>query len=108
MATSMVLAETIKKLSQKEEVAMEICGGRHEIVETLLPAMIAVLREINRPRYPTVPMRLLAEDAAVTMWNNKVMGLRGDTIGLKSPHKTRSHLLEIITQRACFKYLKFV
>jgi len=29
--------------------------GRHEIVEAPLPAMIAVVREINRPRYPTVP-----------------------------------------------------
>jgi electron transfer flavoprotein beta subunit len=45
--------------------------------------MIAVLREINRPRYPKVPMRLIAQDASVTLWNNKVMGLREDTIGLK-------------------------
>ncbi len=28
-------------------------------------------------------MRLLAEDATVTLWNNKVMGLREDIIGLK-------------------------
>jgi electron transfer flavoprotein beta subunit len=130
LATSLVLAEAIKRLGQKEEVAMVICGrqtidgdtaqvgpgiatrlgysqltlvdrienvdlqakkvrvsrrleGRHEIVEAPLPAMIAVLREINRPRYPTVPMRLMAEEAPVTLWNNKVMGLRDDTIGLK-------------------------
>lgn len=130
LATSLVLAEAIKKLGQKEEVAMVFCGrqtidgdtaqvgpgiatrlgysqltlvdrienvdmqakkirvrrrleGRHEVVEAPLPAMIAVLREINRPRYPTVPMRLFAQDATVTLWNNKVMGLREDTIGLK-------------------------
>ena len=130
LATSLVLAEAIKRLGQKEEVAMVICGrqtidgdtaqvgpgiatrlgypqltlvdrienvdlqakkvkvsrrleGRHEIVESPLPAMIAVLREINRPRYPTVPMRLMAEEFPVTLWNNKVMGLRDDSIGLK-------------------------
>jgi len=130
LATSLVLAEAIKRLRQKEELAVVICGrqtidgdtaqvgpgiatrlgypqltlvdrienvdlqakkvrvsrrleGRHEIVEAPLPAMIAVLREINRPRYPTVPMRLMAEEAPVTLWNNKVMGLRDDTIGLK-------------------------
>jgi len=130
LATSLVLAEAIKRLSQKEELAVVICGrqtidgdtaqvgpgiatrlgypqltlvdrienvdlqakkvrvsrkleGRHEIVEAPLPAMIAVLREINRPRYPSVPMRLMAEEAPVTLWNNKVMGLREDTIGLK-------------------------
>jgi electron transfer flavoprotein beta subunit len=150
LATSLVLAEAIKRLGQKEEVAMVICGrqtidgdtaqvgpgiatrlgypqltlvdrienvdlqakkvkasrrleGRHEIVEAPLPAMIAVLREINRPRYPTVPMRLMAEEAPVTLWNNKVMGLREDTIGLKgsatqvrrifSPQRAKGELL---------------
>jgi electron transfer flavoprotein beta subunit len=130
LATSLVLAQAIKKLDKKEEVAMVICGrqtidgdtaqvgpgiatrlgysqltlvdnielvdlvakkirarrrleGRHEIIETTLPAMIAVVREINRPRYPTVPMRLFAQDAPVTLWNNKEMGLKEDTIGLK-------------------------
>ncbi|MCX9082131.1 MAG: electron transfer flavoprotein subunit beta/FixA family protein [Candidatus Methanoperedens sp.] len=130
LATSLVLAEAIKKLGQTQEVAMVICGrqtidgdtaqvgpgiatrlgysqltlvdhienvdlkaktivvrrrleGRHEIVQAPLPAMIAVLREINRPRYPIVPMRLFAQDAPVTLWNNKVMGLKEDTIGLK-------------------------
>ena len=121
LATSLVLAEAIKKLGQTQEVAMVICGrqtidgdtaqggpgiatrlgysqltlvdhienvdlkaktivvrrrleGRHEIVQAPLPAMIAVLREINRPRYPIVPMRLFAQDAAVTLWNKKLVG----------------------------------
>jgi electron transfer flavoprotein beta subunit len=130
LATSLVLAEAIRRLDQKEEVAMVLCGrqtidgdtgqvgpgiatrlgysqltlvdhienvdlqarkvrvrrrleGRHEIVEAALPALIAVMREINSPRYPNVPGRLISEDAAITLWNNKVMGLREDTIGLK-------------------------
>ena len=130
LATSMVLAEAIRKLAQKEEVAIVLCGkqtidgdtaqvgpgiatrlgysqltlvdrienvnlrakkvrvrrkleGRHEIVEAPLPAMISVVREINRPRYPTVPMRLIAGDAIVTLWDNKEMKLNEETIGLK-------------------------
>jgi len=150
LATSLVLAEAIRRLGQKEEVAMVLCGrqtidgdtaqvgpgiatrlnysqltlvdrienvdlqarrvrvsrkleGRHELVETSLPAMIAVVREINRPRYPTVPMRLMADDARITLWNNKVLGLREDTIGLKgsatqvrkifSPQRARGEIL---------------
>jgi len=57
--------------------------GRHEIVAAPLPAMIAVLREINKPRYPTVPMRLMAEDAAITLWDNQEMKIDEQTIGLK-------------------------
>jgi len=137
LATSMVLAEAIRRLDQKEEVAVVLCGrqtidgdtaqvgpgiatrlgysqltlvdhienidmqtkkvrvrrkleGRHEIVEAPLPAMVAVLREINRPRYPTVPMRLISQDAPVNLWDNKEMKLDEITIGLKgSPTQVR-------------------
>jgi len=137
LATSMVLAEAIKRLAQKEEVAVVLCGrqtidgdtaqvgpgiatrlgysqltlvdrienldlqakkvrvrrkleGRYEIVEAPLPVMIAVVREINKPRYPTVPTRLMAESATVTLWDNKEMKLDVETIGLKgSPTQVR-------------------
>ncbi len=137
LATSKVLAEAIKRLNEKEEVLMVICGkqtidgdtaqvgpgiasrlrcqqltlvdqirevdvegrkvivrrkleGRHEIVEAALPATITVVREINRPRYPTVPMRLQAEGAEVTVWDNSVMQLDVEEIGLRgSPTQVR-------------------
>jgi electron transfer flavoprotein beta subunit len=150
LATSLVLAEAIKKLGQREEVGVVLCGrqtidgdtgqvgpgiaarlgysqltlvdliesldlrarrvrvrrrleGRHEVVEAHLPAMIAVVREINRLRYPTVPMKLMAEEAKVPLWDNKVMGLKENTIGLKgsatwvrrifSPERGRGEIL---------------
>jgi electron transfer flavoprotein beta subunit len=137
LATSKVLAEAIKKLAQREEVALVICGqqtidgdtaqvgpgiatrlgysqltlvdhiehidlearrvrvrrkleGRHEVVEASLPALVTVVREINTPRYPTVPMRLMAEDAPVSLWDNQEMGLATETIGLNgSPTQVR-------------------
>jgi electron transfer flavoprotein beta subunit len=137
LATSRLLAEAIKRLNQKEEVKMVICGkqtidgdtaqvgsgiatrlryqqltlvdqiqnvdlktqkvivrrkleGRHEIVEAHLPVLITVVREINKPRYPTVPMRLKAEEAPVPVWDNKIMQLDETTIGLKgSPTQVR-------------------
>ncbi|HEY33556.1 MAG TPA: electron transfer flavoprotein subunit beta/FixA family protein [Dehalococcoidia bacterium] len=137
LATSRVLAEAIRRLGEKEEVLMVICGkqtidgdtaqvgpgiasrlgysqltlvdqindvdlraktvvvrrkleGRHEIVEARLPAVLTVVREINRPRYPTVPMRLMAEGAEVMLWDNKVMQLDEETIGLRgSPTQVR-------------------
>ena len=57
--------------------------GRHEIVEAPMPSMLTVVREINRPRYPTVPMRLDSFDAKVTVWNNEVLQLDVNSIGLK-------------------------
>jgi electron transfer flavoprotein beta subunit len=77
--------------------------GWHEVVEASFPAMISVLREINHPRYPTVPMRLIAQDAPVTLWDNNVMQLDKATIGLNgsatqvrrifSPERTQGEIL---------------
>jgi len=57
--------------------------GRHEIVEAPMPAMLTVVRELNRPRYPTVPLRLESEDMEVKVWNNEVLKLDVNSIGLK-------------------------
>jgi len=146
LATSMVLAEAIKRLAEKEEVAMVICGkqttdgatalvgpgiatrlkysqltlvdqiqdvdeqamkvrvrrmleGRYEIVEATMPALITVVPQINRPREPTVRMQMMAEDAEVTLWNNEVMKLPEESIGLKgSPTQVRKVFSQIMPE----------
>jgi electron transfer flavoprotein beta subunit len=62
--------------------------GRHERVEAKLPALLTVVREINRLRYPSVPKRLEAQDRQLTLWDNKVMSLDMDQIGLKGSPTT--------------------
>jgi len=57
--------------------------GRYEVVEAPLPVMITVVRELNRPRYPSVPMRLAAVDAQVKVWTNEVLQMDVNTVGLK-------------------------
>lgn len=77
--------------------------GRYEIVEARLPAMITVVCELNTPRYPTVPMRIAAEGAEVKVWDNGVLKLDPNAIGLKgsptwvsrifSPERARGEIL---------------
>jgi len=77
--------------------------GRHEMVEAPLPALMTVVREINTPRYPTLPGRLMAAKATVTLWDNKQMKLNESTIGLKgsatrvnrifSPERTKGEII---------------
>jgi electron transfer flavoprotein beta subunit len=130
LATSMTLAEAIRKLAQQEELALVLCGrqtidgdtaqvgpgiatrlglpqltlvdhiekvdlqskkvtvsrkleNRHEIVEAPMPALITVLREINQPRYPTVPRKMMALETQIILWDNKVMKLPENSVGLK-------------------------
>ncbi len=56
---------------------------RKEILKAKLPAMITVVREMNHPRYPTVPSRLVAEGVKIPIWNNEVLRLPPESIGLK-------------------------
>jgi len=57
--------------------------GRYEIVDSTLPSLITVVREINKPRYPKVPVRLFAEEATIPVWDNNYLKLDVETIGLK-------------------------
>jgi len=75
--------------SKKIRVSRKL-EGRHEIVEARMPALLTVVREINKPRYPSVPMRLEAQDQTVNLWDNKVLNLDVNQIGLKgSPTAVR-------------------
>ena len=81
----LTLVDRIEELdpSAKKIVVRRKLEGRYETVETKFPAMITVVREINRPRYPTVPMRLKSKTAQVEMWSNETLGLDVNTCGLK-------------------------
>lgn len=74
--------EQLDLVGKKIRVSRKL-EGRHEIVEGPLPAMLTVVRELNRPRYPTVPMRLAAAEASVEVWNNQTLKLNEQKIGLK-------------------------
>lgn len=74
--------EAIDPVGRKIKVRRKL-EGRHEIVEAALPVMITVVRELNRPRYPTVPMRLDSRDAVVKVWDNKELRLDERSVGLK-------------------------
>jgi len=74
--------ESIDLLRRRIKVRRKL-EGRHEIVEAPLPVMITVVRELNRPRYPVVAMRIEAEDKEITVWDNSVLKLDAETIGLK-------------------------
>jgi len=83
--TQLTLVDHVEEvdLANKRVRVRRKLEGRHEIVESPMPALLTVVREINRPRYPSVPMRLAATDAEVKVWNNQVLKLDEQTIGLK-------------------------
>jgi electron transfer flavoprotein beta subunit len=57
--------------------------ARREVVQAQLPVLLTIVREANKPRYPTVPARLGAEEAEVQVWNNGFLKLDPEMIGLR-------------------------
>ena len=57
--------------------------GRKEVVQAPLPALLTVVREINQPRYPSVTARLAAQAAEIEVWDNRVLRLPEEKLGLR-------------------------
>jgi electron transfer flavoprotein beta subunit len=81
----LTLVDKVEELDlvNKQLVVSRKLEGRHERIQAPLPSLLTVVRELNRPRYPTVPMRLAAVTAEVELWNNEVLQLDVEKIGLK-------------------------
>lgn len=53
-----------------------------EIIETPLPALLTVVKEINEPRLPSLKGMLRARQAKITVWSQKELNLDSQSIGL--------------------------
>ena len=83
--SQLTLVDEILKIDEKAKLirVRRRLEQQHEIMEASLPAMITVVREINLPRYPTVPGRLAAADVTLPTWSNGVLKLDASQIGLR-------------------------
>lgn len=105
------LSEDLRKIT----VHRELEGGRREIVEMLLPAVVTVQSGINRPRYPSLSNKLRARKQELeviipsshesALLNEKFLGLREPPptqAGLfieGSIHEKANKLIEIIHEK---------
>ncbi|MEW5866123.1 MAG: electron transfer flavoprotein subunit beta/FixA family protein [Bacillota bacterium] len=54
----------------------------YEVIESPLPALITVVKEINEPRMPSIKGMLKAKKAAITMWTAADLAVDEDQVGL--------------------------
>ncbi len=93
--SQLTLVDNIQEIDEQKKIIriQRKLEEHHEIVESTLPALITVEREINTPRYPTVLGRLDAEEAQMPVWNNGFLKLDPKTIGLQgSPARLDGYL----------------
>jgi len=81
----------IKKIEQVEGTKMtaeRMMDEGYDVVETSLPALITVVKEINEPRVPSLKGKMKAKNLKVTTWSAQDVGADEAKCGLKgSPTK---------------------
>jgi electron transfer flavoprotein beta subunit len=75
----------VKKIEEASEKSMRVermMEEGFEIIETPLPALITVVKEINEPRLPSLRGMMRAKQAKITSWTQKDLNLDPQSIGL--------------------------
>ena len=73
----------IEKVESGQMVAERLMDEGYDVVETSLPALITVVKEINTPRLPSLKGKMKAKSLQVKPWTASDIGADPDRIGLK-------------------------
>ena len=76
----------IRKIEQVEGatmVAERLMDEGYDVVETSLPALIIVVKEINEPRVPSLKGKMKAKSLKITAWTAADIGADVSKLGLK-------------------------
>lgn len=75
----------VKKIEEVKDKTMRVermMEEGFEIIETPLPALLTVVKEINEPRLPSLKGMMRAKSTQITTWTQKDLGLDLQRIGL--------------------------
>lgn len=75
----------VKKIEEVKDKSMRVermLEEGYEIIETPLPALLTVVKEINVPRLPSLKGMIKAKSAQITVWGQKDLNLDPQQIGL--------------------------
>lgn len=75
----------VKKIEQIQNNhlrAQRMTEEGYEIIESPLPVLLTVVKEINEPRLPSLKGLIKAKNAKITLWNSKDIEAEPDSIGL--------------------------
>lgn len=75
----------VKKVEEAKDNSMRVermLEEGYEIIETPLPALLTVVKEINEPRIPSLKGMMRSKSAKITNWSQKDLDLDLQNIGL--------------------------
>ena len=72
----------IKEVDNGHMRVQRMVEDGHEVIETPLPAVITVVKEINVPRLPSLRGLTKAKSAVIPVWGTPELGVDQDMVGL--------------------------
>jgi electron transfer flavoprotein beta subunit len=82
----------IESVSAQELVVWRLTEHGYDVVESPLPAVISVVKEINEPRLPSLKGKMQAKKAPITIWNAHDLEVDTSQVGASSATAVMSHL----------------
>lgn len=73
----------ITKITNENITVQRAIEGGNEVIQTTLPALITVVKEINEPRLPNLENKLRAKKSKIKILTNEELKIKEDKIGLK-------------------------
>ena len=72
----------IEKIDQQNATVERMTEEGYDIVETPLPALFTVVKEINEPRLPSLKGKMKAKKAEISLWKADDLACEEELIGL--------------------------
>lgn len=78
----------IEEIDETRVVAERMLESGYEVIESPMPCLISVVKEINEPRLPSLKGKMTAKKAVLTIWSAADLGIDTSKVGLDgSPTK---------------------
>lgn len=72
----------VREASEKGMRVKRMVEDGYEVLESPLPAVISVVKEINKPRLPSLRGQMRAKSAKIPVWGIKELGVPAEAVGL--------------------------
>ncbi|HXX58414.1 MAG TPA: electron transfer flavoprotein subunit beta/FixA family protein, partial [Thermodesulfovibrionales bacterium] len=84
----------VRKVEEVQEGTIRVqrlMDEGYDIVESSLPVLLTVVKEINEPRLPSLKGKMAAKKIEIKRWSSSDIGAEADKVGLKaSPTQVRN------------------
>lgn len=72
----------IEEINKKYARVQRMTEEGYEIIETPMPCLLTVVKEINEPRLPSLKGKMKAKKAEITIWNSEEIDADPERLGL--------------------------